>query len=412
MSAARGLLLIALRGLTLTAAEQAECRSSLAADSSAGPVVGPLVPRRVAVNESGWQAALDALWQDGAVVLAGLGLEDVPAGEVSGDFRSAAGKLPSRLFTGAAPSVPRLLTPDAPVNGVHEELREAEKRGLNVPGGGLEPHTDGYVYGDDLPDFVFLLCEKPSTLGGANVLLDGEALLRGLRMGSVAEKQLAVWLSTTSVDLSENAETGIVQGRAAEGPVVQWLTTAGGRERLKWRRQTNIHRLKRLEISRPLSAAAGVEDASNNSSLAGCLDTSAESYLSLWQPLAGTEAAMAAEVQAQLQQLDAVVRRASAAAFAQHGFFLASGEALVVDNYRVLHGRARYLQPSEGASTGAAGEGAEGAGPAIQEERKLWRVWAWTSEGSGIPPDGARTSNPLNDDVFERHQASAGKAEL
>src|SRR5690606_33495845 len=43
-------------------------------------------------------------------------------------------------------------------------------------------------------------------------------------------------------------------------------------------------------------------------------------------------------------------------------FSLRPGEALCVDNYRVLHGR----DPYEGA-------------------RFMWRIWAWTTDGNGVP---------------------------
>lgn len=93
-------------------------------------IAGPLVPRRVDVSESpGWHNAFDVLFQDGAVVLKGL------ANLTSHDqtsFRDLAATLPAHLFTAGSKSSKgkglELLSPNAPVNGVHDELREAKQR--------------------------------------------------------------------------------------------------------------------------------------------------------------------------------------------------------------------------------------------------------------------------------------------
>ena len=58
-------------------------------------------------------------------------------------------------------------------------------------------------------------------------------------------------------------------------------------------------------------------------------------------------------------------------------FKLAPGQAVVVDNYRMLHGRDAYTDPS----------------------RLLWRVWVWTSGSLGVP------DMPLHSDT--RHAAAA-----
>lgn len=72
---------------------------------------------------------------------------------------------------------------------------------------------------------------------------------------------------------------------------------------------------------------------------------------------------------------------------------LAPGEALVFDNYRMLHGRTPF------------GDGAE--------HRQLWRQWVWTTDAKNVPLHngqvGAVTSTPwtkeLNDE--EGHAAVA-----
>ncbi len=55
---------------------------------------------------------------------------------------------------------------------------------------------------------------------------------------------------------------------------------------------------------------------------------------------------------------------------------LGKGEAVVVDNYRVLHSREAF--------------GGNG-------ERRLWRVWTWTTNSDGRPNgDAAPVSTPLD----------------
>ena len=64
--------------------------------------------------------------------------------------------------------------------------------------------------------------------------------------------------------------------------------------------------------------------------------------------------------------------RASSGAVLQLG----SGEAVVIDNYRLLHAR----------------EGFSGDG-----ERRLWRVWTWTMGSDGRPNgDAGAVSSPLD----------------
>jgi len=334
------------------------------------------VPAKINISvfsNSGWaEDALDALWRDGAVVLTDA------ARDSQSDFRAIAGDLPSRLFAGVG--APNLLSPQAPVNGVHDELREAQSRGLYVPGSGLLPHTDGYVYGDDLPDFIFLLCEQPSILGGSNALLDGQAIIDGLRAGARDDRDLAHWLSTAAVDLSEPKDGGIAAGRAAEGPIVQFHNTRAGRMRLKWRRQINVQQVKKLGLWHPLPKSPGKQNYTS------CTDVATDQYVSLWRPLPSTDEETASAMLTRMHKVDMLLQQATAEAFSRHTFSLARGEVLVVDNYRVLHARAPYT-PADNSSG--------------ESERRFWRVWSWTSEGTGLPPDGSRTSHPLNEEVFQ-----------
>merc|ERR1740121_2720138 len=126
-----------------------------------------------------------------------------------------------------------------------------------------------------MPDFVFLVCEQPSALGGANVLLDGKAFLHGLKAGDDEDRDLVEWLQNKPVDLSETSAAGITEGRFAEGPVVQWHDTAGGRKRLKWRRQVNVKQAQQLTTWHPLSTTTAA-----HSSKLSCTNTFDVSYMS------------------------------------------------------------------------------------------------------------------------------------
>lgn len=300
---------------------------------------------------------------------------------------------------------PKLLSPDAPVSGVHEELREAERRGKFMQGSGLLPHTDGYVYGDYMPDFVFLLCEWPAAAGGANVLIDGKAVMESLAKGDVQTQQLAKWLQTTSVDLAENEDTGLVNGRPAEGPIVQRHIGASGRERLKWRRQINNQEAQKLPNWKPLSVSGQgdrLNVTANASEPPAPPSECSERYQSLWRllkPGVGDEE--------NLRMFDILLQRIGDAGFQDNSFYLARGDALVIDNYRFLHARAPYWHGDRSAGK-PDGERASSLRKAI--ERRFWRVWSWTSEGSGLPPDGARTSQPIDDDVFGNAVSGSAKS--
>jgi gamma-butyrobetaine dioxygenase len=67
----------------------------------------------------------------------------------------------------------------------------------------------------------------------------------------------------------------------------------------------------------------------------------------------------AAATQAALDRWAAAVAEQDASV---QRFTLRAGDLVVIDNYRVLHGR----EPFEG-------------------ERVMWRVWVWTDEGHGVP---------------------------
>jgi alpha-ketoglutarate-dependent taurine dioxygenase len=170
----------------------------------------------------------------------------------------------------------------------------------------LDLHTDGFAYGDRAPDVMALLCVQDGSDGGESFLADGYALLEHMDRG------LRHFLTEVDVDQTEPG------ARPNIAPIVLTLPN------------------RRVAVRQPLYAQPG--------------------------PASTNPAADAARI-AQWKQLTADLSERVPR------FRLQPGEALVADNYRVLHGRDGY------------------AG-----ERFLWRVWAWTAEGNGVP------AGPLHSD--------------
>ena len=58
----------------------------------------------------------------------------------------------------------------------YKEDQSAEwSTNFTAAGNALLPHTDGYMYGDHLPDVVFLLSEAPAEQGGETVILAADS---------------------------------------------------------------------------------------------------------------------------------------------------------------------------------------------------------------------------------------------
>lgn len=165
----------------------------------------------------------------------------------------------------------------------------------------LPLHSDGFAYGDRHCDYIFLLCIEQGSSGGASYLADAVAMLDLLRHEDPA---LASFLTEVPVDLTEP------DMRPACSPV---FLRVG--ERLAAR-------------VTPFMAPAPDDVTAGRTTV----------LLERWQELTWAVS-------------DEVKR-----------FSLAPGEALCVDNYRVLHGR----DPYEG-------------------NRAMWRIWAWTVDGNGLP---------------------------
>ena len=169
----------------------------------------------------------------------------------------------------------------------------------------LFAHTDGFAYGDLYPDYMCLACVTPSPEGGENFLVDGYAVYRALAAGH-AQLGLGDPLVEIAVDQTE------VGMQAAISPIVQH--TAVGR----------------LMVRRTLGA----------------------------KPAPGSQ--NAADDQTIIDQWENAIDKAAADA---PRFLLQPGDALVVDNYRIMHGREGYSSM----------------------QRFMWRVWVWTRGSLGVP---------------------------
>jgi hypothetical protein len=334
-----------------------------------------LIPARVPVSDRG--SLKGALKRDGIVIVT-----DLPMDEHSpGCWESIAGELPVLCFgeTNLPPGEP-------PVVAVHHEfarfeqlqtlevthgdegavlskavedklLAKSEREGLphftEIPwqrGLRQNPHTDGYVYGDHVPDYIFLLVERQADAGGDSFFVDGEAVLARLRAEPDADNFIPL-LDTLIFDQTESAENGgMLQGRQCKGPL--FVRRPDGR--LQWKRMLGKDQLQTIEEMQSVPIPR-----------------------SCWGVTSETRR-MAAELGAKITP-EEVLRRTDLAIQAESDIAqrvpLAKGEAVCVDNYRILHSREAF-------DTG---------------ERRLWRVWTWTTGSDGRPNGDERpVSTPLD----------------
>ncbi len=174
----------------------------------------------------------------------------------------------------------------------------------------LPVHTDGFAYGDLYPDCLLLVCVQTSDLGGESFLVDGYAVLDQLA-ASPETRWAADALAQVEVDQTEEGM------QPALSPIVQ-RTPAG---------RLMVRRVLDQDGNGPTVAPDSADAARD----AGMID--------LW-----------------LQTIEA-----SAASAPR--FRLESGQALLVDNYRMFHGREGYDDPL----------------------RMMWRVWGWSDQSLGVP---------------------------
>lgn len=349
-------------------------------DAAVVPMSGGKVPRRVPISDRA--AVKAALRQDGVVILTELpGTASAEIG--SPQWEEIASKLPELTFgSNLIPGLP-------PVACMHNEFaRNSQVRMLQemhgMEGGVLNkatadellaaaeqegwapyteikwqhgvrqnPHTDGYVYGDHVPDHIFLLMEKQNEIGGESFFVDGEAVLKRLRTDPDAALLLPL-LPALVFDQTESAANGgIYQGRSSKGPL--FARRANGR--LQWKRMLGMDQHQDLSLF-PEGGAPMPRS---------CWGITTETL------------ALAGELESKIapdELLEKIDRAIQAESEAAGRVLVQSGEALCIDNYRMLHSREAF--------------GGEG-------ERRLWRIWTWTLDSDGRPDgDATPVSSPLD----------------
>ncbi len=176
-------------------------------------------------------------------------------------------------------------------------------------------HTDGYSYGEKYPDYILLLCARHCEAGGESFLVDGYALL-----DLIGDDPEYGWLpdalSTVQVNQTEpgmQLSMGTIVKMNPEGR--KMLLMAGDQDQ------------------RPMDDSANPERDSE--------------MIKTWRRLVESAA-------------DIIPR-----------FKLLSGEAFIIDNYRLFHGRDPYEDMN----------------------RLMWRVWIWTRECAYGLPEGVLHSD-------------------
>jgi len=149
--------------------------------------------------------------EEGACILTGL-----PTGQ-----QSAAGL--ARLVLGD-----RVVAAPQPVmvrEGGDKDPKIRAEAANEVP---LPMHIDGFTYGHDCPDAMFLLCDRASDEGGESVLVDDHLVVDALRAeppGSAGARLLA-FLTDTELDLTSPGmvrRSGTMLTAAPSGRSLLWL---------------------------------------------------------------------------------------------------------------------------------------------------------------------------------------------
>ena len=175
-------------------------------------------------------------------------------------------------------------------------------RVYNLAAEPLVAHNDGFGFGDHAPDYIFLFSERPCSIGGDSFLIDGLDLVTAL---SADDDGFAEFAWNVPVD---HTEPGFPDRHVA--PIVRMV---GGRPQVR---------------CQPfLAALPGPDEARHRA------------YVERW---------LAAVDEARL-----------------HGarFHLEAGEMACVDNYRMFHGRAPY----------------------VDAERRLHSIWGWSTNAVAVP---------------------------
>ena len=184
------------------------------------------------------------------------------------------------------------------------------------------PHLDGPAnFGHLRPDFFFLACDRECESGGDSLLLDSHGLLDALAAHEGVD--LARALAVTPAQ--EAAETVPDDELADDGATVIASGVRG-----PWRNRL-VHQLP--------------------------------SGRRMVSPGNGGEVPPEAETARRL--MDLWERMVEAAGLGAPRFKLHSGESLLVDNFRLFHGRDAYEDL----------------------RRRMFRVWLWTDDCVGVPPE-------------------------
>jgi alpha-ketoglutarate-dependent taurine dioxygenase len=234
-----------------------------------------LVPTRVSSPEEA-RAVVQA---EGAALVSGIGGEE----EAMAFGRAMLGDELVRIGRQIEATRQRSEVEGAKVDAQPADARGRKRRisrDTTVP---MPPHNDGFAFGDEAPDRLFLLQARPAADGGENFLIDGLAVLEAL------PPEVAEFVRTVDID---HSEPGFPQGSFS--PILR--TTPAGRPQVRH-----------------------------------------HPYLA---PVVGP----AEQEQWPLVQawLDAVVEARDTG----ERFRMESGEMAVVDNYRVFHGRHGYSDPN------------------------------------------------------------------
>ncbi len=109
--------------------------------------------------------------------------------------------------------------------GGDQDRKVREEAANEVP---LPMHTDGFTYGHDAPDAMFLLCDVDSAEGGESVLIDDYAVLAALRAEPAggAGARLADFLTSTVLDLTSPGmveRSGTMVTATPSGRSIFWL---------------------------------------------------------------------------------------------------------------------------------------------------------------------------------------------
>ena len=278
-----------------------------------------IVPRRVASP----QEARAEVAARGAALLSGLD---------SADAAFAAG----RAFLGAGlrrfglqfeASKPQQEAEGAMVASQPADER-GRKRRFTATAERMVPHNDGFGFGDFLPDYLFLWCERPDAGGeGASFLVDGLRLLELMAADPDCE-DVARFAWDTPIDQSEPNFP-----LAAHAPIARRLP--------------------------------GTQDLPGTQGLPGTQDLPGPRRVQVRHhpfqaPVPGQAPDIEAAQAALIGRWSAAVERARDAG---PMFQAEAGDMICVDNYRVTHGRDSFSDPG----------------------RVMLSIWGWSSEAAAVP---------------------------